>query len=322
MSNNYRNNYQYVNHLKVCPNCGGELRQDNYDCPFCGVNLVGHNEANNMADNMENYADAMRAIANQNDRLNEKIRKDNEKIKSGTKKKKTLKKAMVYILISIVAVFLISRLIVNIINKSEAMNYDEVVIYFDDFNPDMINIERLDYNCEFQNVTHEAWEEAEVFVEMGYDKQKSLTVLKERYDGERKFEVTKILNKNVASVPDIDIYYGIIDYSGKYSFIAFQDFFEEFDKKISPDEYVLSSYIDDYDNFVEKLDALNIDETEINLYKIGTKIGSEKAEVIIGIVQLSSKALYISEVYVYKTETGDNPVLENLEEYFHIIQGD
>ena len=47
--------YKYKNHLSFCPECGKELKETDYDCPGCGVNLVGYNELKNRANNYTVY---------------------------------------------------------------------------------------------------------------------------------------------------------------------------------------------------------------------------------------------------------------------------
>lgn len=69
--------FTYKNHLKECPVCGAKLKRSDVECPACGINLVGYNDEQNRAENLERTATEITEIADEYDDLKEQIREEN-----------------------------------------------------------------------------------------------------------------------------------------------------------------------------------------------------------------------------------------------------
>lgn len=320
--NQYQERYTYINHFSQCPNCSGKLGPNDKDCPFCQVNLVGYNEKHNMANNMVDYANEMNDIVEKHNQLNEKIRKDNEKIeKKKNLKGKLIKFAICVLIIGILTTAIFTGIMTSIKN-SKAKTYAEVRQYLESYISEKVYIDELDYEFNSTKELTDEYYDGMYAVNVGYDKKTNITILKEYFtpkDTDVTYEITHVVPDAVAQLPKIDLDYGEISYSGKYRFVDIDNTFFQAESNITPDRYILANHTEENGNFIEKLGIFDVQGTEISVYFI-SKDQTGYADLVIGVVQLEPRLMYISTVRVSDTEVGGNPVLDNLESYFYIME--
>ena len=326
MQKKHMNEYNYKNYLQKCPKCGCPLSDKDYDCPACGVNLVGYNEEQNRADNLTAYADEFEKLANKSEALNKKIRR--EKIKNNTIKNKRntfLKNLYSWAIAGALILGIVSCVvwtIQDISNKVKSKSYDEVVQSFEEFEDDPILINDRSLNT--WDVVKELSCDVDGYVidvQQGYDSKTGTTFIRETCiddkNSERSFSVVKILNNDIAHLPVIDTQFGYIDYDGAIS--DFEETFIETESGLTADEYIVSEYVFEKNNIIEKLPTLIINETKINMYMIDTYKNSKRPCKIIGIIEVDDSLIYESKMYV-SNKSNINTILNSIDDYFYIYK--
>jgi hypothetical protein len=311
--------YKYTNCLTECPVCGAPLSFDNYDCPACGANLVGYNEENNMANNLKRSADELSNLADKNDRLNSKIRNRNQYI---NKDKKTSNKIVKVVATVVVIIILLAILLPQLdafFNKvsKDFKDYDEVVEYFQEYEPEVIAIqpsETVDCNVK----TEEKYDNLgyDCIATMGYDAKVGITVIKEMYKKDNEaFSIVRQFNNDILYAPELDsLWYLRFDSNTKP--FCFSDEIVDASEYGTIDEYILDMYVKDEDNLITKQKTMKIGEFEFQTYLIET-IKEYRYNRFVAVAELTDDMFFESTI---STSQIDNikEVLENPEKYFDI----
>lgn len=325
MENKHTEQYDYKNYLQRCPNCDGPLKTTDYDCPHCGINLVGYNEENNRADNLTKYADSFDELAERNDKLNDKIKKENAKVIASEKRQqkveKTIFKIVGVVALCVAAVVMAVNITNEISDSLKSKSYDEVAEHLINFNePDMIvdELNVSDWDIEKEDSYLNDWHV--LTAQEGYDSKTSTTYIREIFEsknGDGKYSVVRVLSSDVAHIPEFDVSWGEVDFIGEYRYMYFKDEFVGVERGTGANGYILSEFVEDKNNFVVRVPSLKIGDTEIHLYWIGQSHDSTRDHKIVGVIELSDSMLHVSELSTSVSSSVET-ILESPEKYFHI----
>lgn len=310
--------YLYRNILANCPICGCALSASDIECPACEINLVGYNEEYNRTNTMRKCAERARELANQNQKINNEIRRENANRHSLLSIFKLFVKIVIFMVLSAFVVGAIVALFFNIRDGMNSMTYAEVVEYFKTFDEPNVQVDaysipqfddknKLTYN----NGT------VELTVMEGYDQDLAVSFIKEiAVFGDKEYAITRALHSDIAHLPKVNNSYGTIRYYGEYTFISFEDEFVQMNNA-NADEYVLNKYVSDTNNFITKMPCLEIDGTLVSLYWVSRPHHSTLAQNIVGVVEVGDDVLFASKISVNETSSIEM-VLKSIDEYFHI----
>lgn len=302
--------YKYENHLAYCPECGAKLKSTDYDCPGCGINLVGYNEKNNRAKNLQDSAQTMDDLAQQNAKINEQISKENRKAIEREQKNQKRQKAFVKVLLCCVPIFVTISIIYWIVlsvqeaqrtSQFYSMTDDEVIEYLDKWEKVEFTHEEI-YDAEMIFDSTTAGEYGSFVVKKGYDSKKDLTYLQymfEPYDEKSRYTITHQF--------DADLLYTVDIWTSKY-YISYDDKYyykESYNKKsCSEDEYFVDEYVYGDVNYVEKLGVCDIGSHSIHVYKID-EMDLDKTDYLVAIIKLNDDWIYEFSVHTSNQENFD-----------------
>lgn len=326
--------YIYENKIKECPNCGALLGKNDKECPNCSINLVGLNEKDNRATNLNHSAGQMENILKQHGKIQEKIRKDNEKKRKSTK-------ALIIIFSSIIGVFLLIMLAIGLTDMfsgiSTSTRYqtlEEVATEFKNAKDiKTITIEMLDMSNKGNEKGNEKHTIKDVPREyytysMFFNSNEETIINFEQCDSKYIRTMTTKYDANTVFLPKVDLVYDEIEYKTKDKINVTQKFETaySYDKdSINVDEFVLDEYIRDDKNIVEKYCYVKLvkPETEqifsnkksldFTVYII-EQAGSYDTPRLLVVAQLDDFIFYEIEFSAYPMES-IYEIADNIEDY-------
>ena len=317
-----QSNFKYENHLSYCPECGSQLNNNHTDCPSCGINLVGYNEKNNRAKNLQDSALEMEILAKQNDKINEQITNENRKILEREQKNQNRQKAFLKFLLCCVPVFTVVSLICwVVIGMQEAQRTsqfysrttDEVIDYLHEWEEQKFEIDEI-YDAEMIHANTTAGEYGTFIINKGYDSTKDLSYLEyvfEPYDEDYQYTVKHQF--------DADLLYTVNVLTSKY-YISYDDVYyykESYNKKsCTEDEYFVDEYVYGDLNYVDKLGICDIGEHTIHLYKID-EMDVDKTDYLVAIIKLNDNWIYEFSVHT-STQEKFNEMIARYEDFVNM----
>lgn len=315
--------YQYKNHLSFCPECGTKLAETDYDCPGCGVNLVGYNEKHNRARNLQQSAQEMESLARKNDELNRKIdeenRKNATKDKRSKEQKKNLKRAVCIFGICVILLFVVFGIIINIqesIRKSkfDSMTYEEVVDYLDTDDWNHLHIDEVS-DWEVVATDTKTSNYGIVTVNKGYDSKEDATFIESVFEpigSDKKYSITHQYDADILYGVETSIYTMDVEYYNRYFYSEEIDTFDG-----SEDEYFLYEHVfEDYPNYVEKLGICEIGDYTMHVYAMDNMDINDN-DYLICLIKVDDNFIYEFDMHTSSQDYFDE-LMENYTEYIRM----
>ena len=315
--------YKYKNHLSLCPECGKELKETDYDCPGCGVNLVGYNELQNRANNLKESAEAMEKLSDRNGALNAKIleanRKNQEKENAKKRRAANIKKLAPIIILGSIGVAIAIMLIINIveaINEKQyvSMTYDEVVEYLENWNGPTETLDDIE-DWEVLSTNKKTGDSGEMVVNQGYEHEIDKSYIQAIFkpsNSDIQYSVIHQFDAEILYATDVSLYYTSLSYHDKY---FYEESFNKFDG--TADEYYLDTHAFDWmDHYVQKLAVCDIGEYEMHIY---TEDEPEdgNGDYLYAIVPIDDNYVYELEIHTSSPQYYEE-LVENYREYVNI----
>lgn len=318
--------YIYKNKLKECPNCGASLSEDDKECPNCSVNLVGLNEEQNRATNLNHSANEMENILTQKTKVDQTISVEEQKRKKA--------KIILFVIIGVIIasfflVPLIGNNLENIEKASKAGQWKTYEQIANDFkNADNLETITIKVSNNEKGELKNNKSNENCFSEVYFNKNNNKTSIDFGYqqNGIKK-TFSYGYDDDIVFVPEIDVSANEIVYTAKKGVNIYQTF-KSMENYKDIDEYVLDTYIREDKNIAKKygyiellsekssLEIENKVPLRFSVYVI-ERAGNASGSKLVIATELNDGLVYTKTFLAYKIDD-IYEISENIEKYFQL----